>query len=236
MTKLPDYEVIIPAYNARETIAQAIVSVQGQTHAPSRIWLVDDGSTDDTADLAKGFSGVELIQQKNGGSGAATNAGLSRFTSGFLAFLDADDLWLPRKAEAQIRYLLEKPNAAGTFTRASIFSGSPDAPQFVRDLDLWTRSTMLLRGDVARQIGFMLTNMPGGIGEFVDWTARARDLGFVFDMLPEVMAWRRIREGSQSYEMNEDKTRGYLLAARRALERRRAQSLDNSANEDPQPL
>lgn len=236
VTGLADYEVIIPAYDAQDTLAEAIVSVQRQTHPPKRIWVVDDGSRDNTAGIARGFAGVELIQQQNGGSGAATNAGLLRFTAGFVAFLDADDLWLPGKAEAQIRYLLENPDVAGTFTRASVFRGPADAPNFVRDLDLWTRSTMLLRASVAKQIGLMLTDLPGGMGEFVDWTARGRDLGFAFELLPEVMAWRRIRKGSQSYEMDEAKTRGYLLAARRALERRRAPSLEKSADQDPDAL
>lgn len=224
MMELPDYEVIIPAYNARDTLQEAVVSIQRQTHAPVRIIVVDDGSTDGTAELARGFAGVELVQQENGGSGAATNAGLLKASADFVAFLDADDLWLPGKAESQIRYLLEKPGVAGTFTRATVFHGSATQPRFGRDMDLWTRSTMLLRGSVVKQLGLMLTDMPGGMGEFVEWTSRGRDLGFVFDMQPEILAWRRIRQGSQSYVMDENKNRGYLLAARFSLARRRAEN------------
>jgi len=218
---LPDYEVIVPAYNTRETIEDAIESIQRQTHQPVRIIVVDDGSTDDTADLARKFPRVELIQQENSGSGAATNAGLLRVTAELVAFLDADDVWLPCKAENQIRYQMEKPTVAGTFTGARVFHGTSLDPQFVRDVELWTRTTLLMRGRVAKQIGMMETNMPGGVGEFVDWASRGRDLGFVFEMQPEIMAWRRIRQGSHTYAMDETKRRGYLLAARRALLRRR---------------
>lgn len=101
-----DVSIIMPAYNAARHIAASIASVQAQTFNEWELIVIDDGSMDETACIVKDFAAgdkrIKLISQANGGQGAARNAGLVNARAEFVAFLDADDLWLPNKLELQI--------------------------------------------------------------------------------------------------------------------------------------
>ncbi len=95
--------VVIPAYNAEKYIGRAIDSVLAQTRQPDEIIVVDDGSTDNTADVIKSYgSRVHSIHQENGGASVARNTGIEAAKSEWIAFLDADDEWLPEKLAEQI--------------------------------------------------------------------------------------------------------------------------------------
>ena len=95
--------VIIPNYNYARFIGEAIESVLAQTYQPLEIIVVDDGSTDDSIKVIESFGDkVKLIRQENGGVGKARNTGARNSNGDFLAFLDADDIWLPEKIEKQI--------------------------------------------------------------------------------------------------------------------------------------
>lgn len=215
------YSVVIPACNAVDTIDEALSSILSQEIPPVEIIVVDDGSIDATAAVVKNFgSPVTLLSQPNQGCGAATNAGIARVTSQFLAFLDADDIWLPGKVAVQLKFLEKSPVTAGVCGRAQSFKGVLSAGQRGQPCDLWSRTTMMIRTDAARQIGPMI-DPPGGRGDTIDWIARGRDLGLRIEMLPEVLALRRIRPGSLSYGRDPDKDRGYLFTIKRALERKR---------------
>jgi glycosyltransferase involved in cell wall biosynthesis len=97
---------VIPAYNAEEHIARAIQSVLAQTRPVDEIIVVDDGSTDNTAEVVRSFGDeVKLIRQANAGVSAARNAGIKFATGDWIAFLDADDEWLPDKIERQVQLL-----------------------------------------------------------------------------------------------------------------------------------
>lgn len=98
--------VIMPVYNAAQTLQRSIDSVLGQTHHAVELIAVDDGSTDDSAALVEAQAGrdarVRLIRQANGGVAAARNAGIAAATGSHIAFLDSDDWWHPRKLELQL--------------------------------------------------------------------------------------------------------------------------------------
>ena len=102
--------VIIPAYNHARFLGACVESALGQTLAPAEVIVVDDGSTDDTAAVLERFSGhVHVVRQPNRGVSAARNAGAAAAQGDALAFLDADDEWLPRKLEAQVARLQAGP-------------------------------------------------------------------------------------------------------------------------------
>lgn len=105
---------ILPAYNAGRFIRDALESVLAQTRRPDEIVVVDDGSTDDTAQVVARYMsyGVRYIHQSNRGPGAARNRGIRETTGELIAFLDADDLWLPTKTERQAAYLAAHPEVA----------------------------------------------------------------------------------------------------------------------------
>ncbi len=99
----PSVSVIIPTYNSGRWIVDAVRSAIGQDHPPHQVIIVDDGSTDDTAARLGPFGdGIVLERQENRGVAAARNRGLALATGDFIAFLDADDTWHPRKLALQL--------------------------------------------------------------------------------------------------------------------------------------
>lgn len=105
--------VVITAYNSAAYIADAIESVLNQSRAVDEIVVVDDGSTDSTRRVVADFAheGIKFIQQHNTGPGAARNKGIRETSGEFIAFLDADDMWLENKTRLQLEYLSAHPNA-----------------------------------------------------------------------------------------------------------------------------
>lgn len=225
------YAVVIPAWNAEATIVEAIESLLGQSVPPLEVLVVDDGSTDATAAKVMAYGDrVRLLRQPNRGPGAATSAALAMVSAPLVAFLDADDVWLPGKADSQLRYLAGKPDVSGVFAWVRTFRGALDEPTFGAESEFWSRTTLMVRTADARRIGDMI-DPPGGRGDVVDWLARGRESGMRFDMLGEVLALRRIRPGSLSYGRDAGKDRGYLEVVRRALERRRARDAEGGATD-----
>jgi len=104
--------VVIPAYNAEATVTQAVRSVLKQTAGDLEVVIVDDGSSDGTRAVVGAIDDlrVRLVVQENGGAAAARNAGIAAATGRYVAFLDADDLWLAHKLERQLRFLSAHPD------------------------------------------------------------------------------------------------------------------------------
>lgn len=100
--------VIIPLYNQENYIARAIGSVIGQTYQDFELAVVDDGSTDRGPDLVRSFQDprLKLVQQHNSGPGAARNCGIRESTAPYLAFLDADDEWMPEFLEKYLEVIV----------------------------------------------------------------------------------------------------------------------------------
>lgn len=98
--------VVIPSYNCAPFLARALDSVLGQTYRDFRIFVIDDGSADATGDVLQLYSDRTVcLRQPHAGAAAARNRGISASSSPYIAFLDADDLWLPTKLERQVHLL-----------------------------------------------------------------------------------------------------------------------------------
>lgn len=109
----PSITVVIPAYNAEATISRAIDSVLNQTVSVFEIVVVDDGSTDDTAAVVRGYGPkVRLIQQTNSRTAAARNRGLDAANGDWIAFLDADDYWELDKVSRQLAIVDQHPQVS----------------------------------------------------------------------------------------------------------------------------
>ena len=120
MPNQPRVSVVIPAYNAARTIEQAIESALSQTMGDLELLVVDDGSVDPTAAVvvAHGDSRVKLISRQNGGTSAARNTGIAAATGEWVAFLDADDVWLPDKLERQLAQMERVPGCLASLGSA----------------------------------------------------------------------------------------------------------------------
>jgi glycosyltransferase involved in cell wall biosynthesis len=102
--------VVLPCYNAANYLARALESVLAQTYINFSICAVDDGSTDKTPEILKRYSGFGLhFRQERSGPGAARNLGIRMSKSRYVAFLDADDYWLPEKLQRQVALLEQNP-------------------------------------------------------------------------------------------------------------------------------
>lgn len=117
--------VVIPAHNAAETLARAIHSVLAQSLPASEIVVVDDASTDATAEVARAFAekGVRLVSlHARRGAAGARNAGIAAAASAWIAFLDADDEWRPAKLERQMALIGREPDASLVFCASEEFA------------------------------------------------------------------------------------------------------------------
>ena len=132
---MADVSVVIPCYNGQQFIGQTIESVLAQTDPPREIFVIDDGSTDDSVSVIERFTSssgpsntvkVTLIRQTNAGESRARNVGIEHATGQYIAFLDADDLWLPEKIARQLEAFEKFPEAVGIYSRVFNFEQDLD--------------------------------------------------------------------------------------------------------------
>lgn len=117
--EIASVSVVIPCYRCAPTVARAVASVAAQTVPVLELILVDDGSTDDTARVLASLrqqypeSWLKLVTlSQNGGAASARNAGWATAHGQYIAFLDADDSWHPRKIELQYQFMQDQPDVA----------------------------------------------------------------------------------------------------------------------------
>jgi glycosyltransferase involved in cell wall biosynthesis len=224
-----EISVIIPVYNGAAYLAEAVESARAQTLAPRRIVLVDDGSTDATPEVAARLQAdgrapaVEYVRQANGGPAAALNRGVAMVADGYVAFLDADDVWLPDKLRLQLDALAGGADLA--FGHVQNFISPELDPKVAATLQCPPdpmpapiASTMLARVADFRRVGPL--NEAIRIGEFLDWYGRATDLGLTVAMPPQVVARRRLHGANHSLSRG-DNARDYTSVLKAMLDRRR---------------
>jgi glycosyltransferase involved in cell wall biosynthesis len=110
-TPRPSISVVIPVHNGELYLAEAVDSALAQTHRPAEVVVVDDGSTDGTAEVAAGLgAAVRYVHQRNRGPGGAMNRGVALARGEYVAFLSADDVWEPEKLAGQMAALVADPS------------------------------------------------------------------------------------------------------------------------------
>ena len=136
----PKFSVIIPTYNRRTYIGDALLSVLKQSLQPSEIIVVDDGSTDDTIDIVRTFGEtIKYVYQPNAGVSAARNHGIAIACFEWIAFLDSDDTWEAEYLEHQARSIAQNPTAKAHFTNARIYREDGGVDEF---FDLFNLTTI----------------------------------------------------------------------------------------------
>ena len=221
---LPLVSVIIPVYNGERYLAEAVESALAQSYRPIEVIVVDDGSTDGTAEIARSFEEVRYVGQTNQGQAAAMNAGIKTARGEFISFLDADDLWPPNKLSVQIDYLLNHPNVAYVIAKMENFI-EPDAPlpsRLTKDLLLTdyaalSTGTLVARKAVFEQLGGFDTSYQHA--KDVDWFVRAEEAGIIKRVLPEILLHRRLHGLNRSYR-TQARTSEFLRVLKSSIDRK----------------
>jgi glycosyltransferase involved in cell wall biosynthesis len=215
---------VIPAYNREAYLGEAIESALSQTRPPDEIIVIDDGSTDRTAEIARSFGKtVDCLSQSNQGIGAARNAGLHAARGNLIALLDSDDLWLERKLEIQTFFLQQHPEIDLVSCHMKPFLSPEIDPAAVPAFDekiiaACVPSCLLARREIFTRTGFFATDRRGG--EFLAWFGLAQEKGMRHQILPEVLVHRRVHLTNTVHDrrrMNSD----YAHILKRQLDRRR---------------
>lgn len=218
--------VIIPVYNGERYLAEAIESVRSQTYQPLEIIVVNDGSTDGSAEVAKRFApAVQYCYQPNRGAAAARNHGIKLAQGKFLAFLDADDLWVANKLAYQIQTFNDDPFLDMVFGHVQQFH-SPELDKAVKQQIKIPQEVipgqhvgaMLIKRDSFVRVGNFNTDLE--LTELIDWYARAEEVGLNSLMLPEVVMKRRLHKASQGTYKRQHRQE-YVHVLKAALDRRR---------------
>lgn len=201
-SKLPLVSVILPTYNRHELASRAVKTVLGQTYVNIECIVIDDHSTDGTADhlldIASSDSRLQIIQHiENRHVSAARNTGLKAASGEFIAFLDDDDTWLPDKIEKQVRLLSSSAPQVGLVYcwfdvyrdkqriggRHPNLSGNVFDKMMLRQ-PLGNASTVVVRRSVLDVVGGFDEDLPrGNDGDFIRRVARH----FHVDVVPEVL-------------------------------------------------
>lgn len=167
MAALPRVSVVIPCFNTERYIATTVRAVQAQAGAALEIIVVDDGSTDGSAALIeREFPGVRLIRRPNGGVAAARNAGIEAATGDWVAFCDADDIWLPGKLAAQFEAMAPHADCRMSYTAWHVWVSSEPEPEARLLAQLATES-----GDTGRWAGATGWLYPELLLDCVVWTS-----------------------------------------------------------------
>jgi len=211
--------VIIPVFNGAKYLGAAIGSVRAQERGADELIVVDDGSTDESAAIAAA-AGATVIRQENAGAGVARNTGIEAATGDVIAFLDADDLWLPSKTALQTAELGRDAGVGIVVGQVVQFRGEPPSTfDGLERLTGYVPGAVLVRRKVFERIGPF--DPQYRIGEFIDWWGRAMDASVGVSTLDDVVMLRRLHDANTGLQQAERRT-DYAKLARAALARRRA--------------
>jgi glycosyltransferase involved in cell wall biosynthesis len=227
----PLVSVIIPTYNSCQWVGQAIDSVLGQTYSPIEIFVVDDGSTDDTATYLKARYDKQItyIYQPNEGAGKARNVGIKHAKGELLAFLDADDVMLPAKIARQVAYFKACPQYAVVYCdfwcvyEDAVNQWQVPPPKYKLEGVAGEIFHRLLKGNVMIPSAVTVRReCLKAVGEFFevgqgceDWDLwlRIASKGYQFGYLDERLVLYRVRSDSVSHNQYKMRSHQYRVFA-----------------------
>lgn len=216
----PIVTVVIPAYNAEKWVERTLISVSSQSYEALEILVVDDGSRDATSKVVLDYSQkdprVRLLQQENGGVARARNLGMNSASGDLVAFVDADDLWHPKKIEKQVERITAAGDNAGLaycwwihvdeddiISYVNITSCAVEGNVFgelLKQNFVGNGSTPLIRKSALKAVqGFDTSLFDRGAQGCEDWfTYLAIAEKYDFCVVPEILVGYRVFQGSMS--------------------------------------
>lgn len=215
--------IVIPAYNSSRYLPETIEHVLSQTFSDYEVLVINDGSTDNTAEIATRYSQqdsrVKLFSQNNQGLSGARNTGIQIAQGEYIAFLDSDDHWLPHKLAAHMDHFARLPNLGISFGRIEFmsFDGKPTrrfsnsrlvnlTPKHLYyENSIVTPSNAVIRRSVLEQIGLFDRTLR--VWEDIDLFLRAASKGWKVEGIDQVLVRYRTNQAGLSsnfYLMEED--------------------------------
>lgn len=191
--------IVVPVYNAEKYLEETVESVRRQTYENWELLLVDDCSSDKSAEVMKRLAERDarirpVFQPQNGGAAKARNRGIREAEGGYIAFLDADDIWKPEKLEKELAFLREKD-------AAFVFSGYEFADEQARGLGKIVRVPERLTYRQALKNTTIFTSTV-----LLDVERLGKELIQMPDIKSEDTAawWKILRNGYTAYGLNEN--------------------------------
>jgi len=204
---MPTFSVIIPAYNAADTLAEALLSVENQLFTDWEVVLINDGSTDNTtevfAEIAADDERFKIINQENKGLGAARNIGAAHAAAKWLVFLDADDRWAANKLQILWQYINKYTDVQMLYhpifelyqngrLRLRKFVETPDLHAFINQQNSFVPSAVAIRADVFK-----------AAGGFIEDKNQVEDLGLWFSLYQSGVKTKAIQQAMTVYRIGQ---------------------------------
>jgi len=225
--KTPKISVIIPIYNDALYIQEAIRSVFSQKIEELEIIIINDGSTDNFEEKIEYFNDprIRIIKQINSGAAAARNNGIKNAKGEFLAFLDADDIWAPNKLKLQLEVLINREDINMVYGQVKEFYdssilGYDDLQKNAKTFVGYSLIALLISKKDFLRVGDFQTKWK--VAEFIDWYDRAKHMGLMEIILPDLFAFRRIHSGNID-RLHRLDSKQYVAVLKEALDRKRSQ-------------
>jgi glycosyltransferase involved in cell wall biosynthesis len=221
MNQRPKVSVIVPAYNVRDYIEEALISLKQQSFKAFEVLVVDDGSTDGTAEIVRRFcdrdSRFKLLQKPNGGLSSARNHGMCHAIADYIALLDADDRYEPEKLAAHIEILEQHDNVGVVYSASKAIRDDGDStfmqisgkPIYADPLKallcknfIGHGSNAVFRRCIAEKVGFFDETLKSS--EDMDYWIRIATLGsWSFYRDPRPLACYRVRPSGLSFNVSQ---------------------------------
>lgn len=227
MSSTLEVSCVVPAYNGARYIAEAIESALAQDHFEVEIIVVDDGSTDSTADVVRGFGDrIRYVYQSNAGPASARNRGIKEATGALIALLDADDLWTPEKTSVQIERFRASPQLMLCTAQMQNFWSQEVEHEIasLQDAQLTQiqpnlGSSFMARRALFENVGLLDPSFKHR--DIQELIVRATDCGLATEALPNVLVKRRIHDANLSRNRAAAGDQELLAIARSRMMRKR---------------
>ena len=228
MTK-PLISVIIPVFNGEKYIDEAMDSVLAQKYLPIEIIIINDGSTDNTQQHVKQFMvhhPIHYVFQDNQGLAVSRNVGLSFAKGEYIAFIDADDIWVENKLESQIEVMRRDPTIEMVSGRLKQFISQEIPSENHKNYQFHPGEVQsnlmgcaLIRRSVFDKYG--LFDPKYHIGQDMDWFLRAKEKGIIIEALPQLVYYRRLHQNNIGRNRTEESYKNRFKILKQVIDLRR---------------
>jgi len=219
---------IIPVYNGERYLGETLDSVFAQSYRPFEIIVVDDGSTDGTADILTAHGErIQTLRQANAGPSAARNWGLEAARGDFIALGDGDDLWHPERLTRQMARFAERPELDMCVPHIESFwtpdlAGQKDAfadPRIGRIAPATVTVAMVARRALFDRVGGFDTSLR--TSEDIDWWMRAHECGATVEIMQDILLFYRLHATNMTRLESRQCIEDLLESFKRSMDRRR---------------